>query len=153
MVKIVSFEPKYAADFLNINEEWISHYFRMEAEDYKYLENPQTNIIDKGGAILVALLNEKAVGVCALVKINDHKFELAKMGVRPAAQGKKVGWLLGLAAIEKAKNMGATTLFLESNRILVPAINLYKKLGFVVIQGGCSLYERCDIQMELEFNG
>lgn len=149
MVKIVSFEPKYAADFLDINQEWISHYFRMEAEDYKYLENPQTNILDKGGAILVALQGEIAVGVCALVKMNDHQFELAKMGVRPAAKGKKTGWLLGQAAIEKAKALGATKLFLESNRILVPAINLYKKLGFVEIQGGCSVYERCDIEMEL----
>jgi GNAT superfamily N-acetyltransferase len=150
MVEIVNYEEKYRTVFRDINVEWISHYFKMEEEDYKYLEHPKENIIDKGGAILVALMDGEAVGVCSLVKINEQKYELAKMGVRPAARGKKIGWLLGQATIKKAKEMNATTLFLESNRVLTPAISLYHKLGFKEVTGGCSVYARCDIQMEME---
>ena len=38
---------------------------------------------------------------------------------------------------------------LESNTILDPAINLYRKLGFEPVQGGVSPYDRCNIQMEM----
>jgi len=50
---------------------------------------------------------------------------------------------------EKAKALGAKKLFLESNRILTPALSLYQKLGFVEMVGATSPYERSDIQMEL----
>ncbi len=151
MIEIVSFQPKYSQDFFDINEAWISTYFKMEAEDYKYLKEPQEHIIDKGGFILIALLDGHVVGTCALIKTKTQKFELGKMGVTPAAQGKKIGWLLGQAAIEKAKSLGAKSLFLESNRKLIPAISLYRKLGFIEINQKNSVYERCDILMELIF--
>ena len=150
MIKIVDYEAKYRTAFRDINVEWISHYFKMEEEDYKYLEHPKENILDKGGAILVALMDDEPIGVCSLVKMDEQKYELAKMGVRPAARGKKIGWLLGQATIEKARKMNATSLYLESNRILTPAINLYHKLGFNEVVGGCSPYTRCDIQMEMK---
>jgi ribosomal protein S18 acetylase RimI-like enzyme len=72
------------------------------------------------------------------------------MAVSPAAQGKNIGWLLGRAIIEKARALGASTLYLESNTILKPAINLYHKLGFKKVAGHVSPYERCNIQMELK---
>ncbi len=148
MIKIVNYEEKYRTVFRDINVEWISHYFKMEAEDYKYLEHPKENILDKGGAILVALMDEEPIGVCALVKMSEEKYELAKMGVKPVARGKKIGWLLGQAIIKRAKEMNAISLFLESNRVLTPAISLYRKLGFEEVVGGSSPYARCDIQME-----
>jgi GNAT superfamily N-acetyltransferase len=64
-------------------------------------------------------------------------------------QGKNIGWLLGKAAMEKARSLGAKKLYLESNTILQPAINLYHKLGFKRVVGHTSPYERCNIQMEL----
>jgi GNAT superfamily N-acetyltransferase len=79
----------------------------------------------------------------------DYDFELAKMAVNPAAQGKHIGWLLGNAIIETAKLAGAKKIFLESNTILKPAIQLYHKLGFKKIINRPSPYERSNIQMEL----
>ena len=54
-----------------------------------------------------------------------------------------------LNVIEKAKEAGFKRLYLESNTILKPAINLYYKLGFKKITGAPSPYERSNIQMEL----
>ena len=151
-VRIVDYRPKYKAAFKALNEEWIAAWFKMEEADYKSLDNPDGNIIKKGGHIFVALYNDEPVGVCALVKMNDpdYDYELAKMAVSPKAQGKSIGWLLGQAIIRKAKLLGARNIYLESNTMLKPAIGLYRKLGFKKVSGRPTPYERCNIQMELE---
>ncbi len=154
LVKIVPYQAKYREAFAALNKEWISNHFVMEDADYKVLNNPKKYILDNGGCILVALYNEEPAGVCALIKMNDpnYDFELAKMAVSPKAQGKNIGWLLGQAILAKAKQLGASTIYLESNTILKPAINLYHKLGFEKISGHATPYERCNIQMALTLN-
>lgn len=101
----------------------------------------------------MAVEGETAVGVCALMKMEDvqYDYELAKMGVSPKFQGHGIGHLLGKAVIEKAISLHARNVYLESNTILTPAINLYKKLGFKEVTGRESPYERSNIQMELLF--
>lgn len=150
-VQIVEFESQYHSAFKALNEEWISANFEMEAADYKALDNPEEYIISKGGKIFVALYCDEPVGVCALIKMDDenYDFEMAKMAVSPKAQGKNIGWLLGQAIINSAKEQGAKKIYLESNTVLKPAINLYHKLGFQKITGLATPYKRCNIQMEL----
>jgi DNA-binding MarR family transcriptional regulator len=150
-VSIVEYTPQYQQAFHDLNEAWIQRYFKMEPTDYKSLDDPEGYILNKGGYILVALYEGEPVGVCALIKMNDpvYDFELAKMAVAPKAQGKNIGFLLGLAVMEKARQVGATNLYLESNTILSNAINLYHKLGFTKVTGRPTPYERCNIQMEV----
>lgn len=150
-VQIVEYQPKYQEAFRALNEEWISTYFEMEEADYKALDNPKEYILDKGGKIFVALYNDEPLGVCALIKMNDgnYDFEMAKMAVSPKAQGKSIGWLLGQKVVDSARELGASKLYLESNTILKPAINLYYKLGFEKVAGHATPYKRCNIQMEL----
>jgi len=150
-VQIVDFEPRYARAFRQLNEEWITTWFKMEEEDYHALDHPQEHILDGGGHIYIALHKGEPVGACAIIKMNDGGFELAKMGVSPKAKGKGIGWLLGRACLEKARELGAHRVYLESNTRLKPAISLYHKLGFRKIAGPPSPYERCDIQMELKW--
>jgi DNA-binding MarR family transcriptional regulator/predicted GNAT family N-acyltransferase len=150
-VQIVDYKSAYREAFRTLNEEWISTWFKMEEADYKALDDPKGYILNKGGHILVALYEGEPVGVCALIKMKDpeYDFELAKMAVSPHARGKNIGWLLGNAVIEKARSLGARKLYLESNTVLKPAINLYYKLGFQKVIGHATPYERCNIQMEL----
>lgn len=151
-IQIVDYHEEYKDDFKKLNEEWISKYFNIEAEDLKALEHPKEYIIDKGGAILLALRKNKVIGVCALIKLNNKKqdFELAKMAVSTQERGRGIGYELGIAIIDKAKSMGAHSLYLESNTQLKPALSLYKKLGFKELEFQHTAYERCNIQMELE---
>ena len=51
--------------------------------------------------------------------------------------------------MDRARELGASRVFLESNTILEPAINLYRKLGFTPVQDEASPYDRCNIQMEI----
>ncbi|MEO5681776.1 MAG: bifunctional helix-turn-helix transcriptional regulator/GNAT family N-acetyltransferase [Chitinophagaceae bacterium] len=150
-VRVVNYRSAHQQAFRKLNEEWITKWFKMELADYNALDDPQGYILDKGGYIVVALYNNEPVGVCALIKMDDpeYDFELAKMAVSPAAQGKNIGFLLGKAIVEKARSLGAQKIYLESNTILTPAISLYNKLGFKKVAGRTTPYERCNIQMEL----
>ncbi len=150
-VKIISYQEKYRKFFRDINIAWITTYFKVEDTDLKALDNPEEYILNKGGSIVIALYENEPVGVCALIKMDDPKYdyELAKMAVSPKAKGKGIGWSLGKAVIQQAQSYGAQNVYLESNTILKPAINLYHKLGFKKIAGHPTPYERCNIQMVL----
>ena len=151
-IQILDYLPEHKTAFQQLNEEWITKYFKLEDADRKALDNPKSYILDNGGKILVAVQGKTILGVCALLKMQDKKYdyELAKMAVLPNVQGKGIGYLLGNAIIEKAKTLKATNIYLESNTILKPAISLYEKLGFKKIAGHVTPYERCNIQMELK---
>jgi ribosomal protein S18 acetylase RimI-like enzyme len=148
-ISIIEYTARYQPDFKSLNEVWISRYFKMEEADYHALDHPQEYILDKGGRIILALLEGKVVGTCALLKIDDFAFELVKMAVDPEYQGLGIGKKLGYSAIALSKELGATHIYLESNTILEPAIRLYKKLGFKKTEGRPTPYQRCNIQMEL----
>lgn len=150
-LRIVAYTETYKDAFKTLNEEWIIKYFKIEEMDRIALNNPKKYILDKGGYIAVALLDDEPVGVCALIHCDypGFDYEMAKMGVSPKVQGRGIGKLLAEHIIAKAKSQGAKRLYLESNKVLKPAISLYHKLGFVQIHGAKSPYERSDIQMEL----
>lgn len=150
-VEIVDYTPAYQGAFRQLNEEWISTYFRMEESDYKALDHPREYILDQGGYIYIGLYKGEPVATCALIRMDDRGFELAKMAVSPKSQGLGIGYLIGKACIEKARALGAPRVYLESNTALKPAIKLYHKLGFRKAAGPPSPYERCNIQMELVF--
>jgi DNA-binding MarR family transcriptional regulator/predicted N-acetyltransferase YhbS len=152
-VKIEPYQAKYQEAFRKFNEEWITTHFKMEKPDHQALDNPRKYILDRGGFIFVATIDNAPVGVCALLWRNDLKtYELAKMAVAKGERGKNIGFMLGKAAIDKAKSQKAERVFLESNTILKPAIKLYEKLGFKKIVGPPTPYERCNIQMELRLD-
>ncbi|NEQ55064.1 MAG: GNAT family N-acetyltransferase [Leptolyngbya sp. SIO3F4] len=149
-IEIIDYSSEFRDDFKQLNYAWIEQYFTIEDSDRKYLEHPEERIINPGGHIFMARYKNTIVGTCALVKITNTRYELAKMGVAEEMRGRGIGWLLGQAAIHKAGDLGATTLYIESNTTLKPAIKLYQKLGFQKIIGQPSPYERCNIQLELK---
>lgn len=150
-VKIIDYKPELASYFESLNIEWLDKYFYVEDYDKNVLGNPEEYIINKGGDILFAEWNNEIIGTCALLKYNDHEFEMTKMAVTERAQGKQVGKKLGLAIIERAKKLGAKKLVLESNKILTPALTLYERLGFKYAYKdfSTSTYQRANVYMEL----
>ncbi len=147
--RIVSFASEHASAFKALNLNWIRQHWEPEAADFKVLDHPQTQILDKGGYIAIALMDTAVVGTCALIKINNSNYELAKMAVADAAQGHGIGRALGEAVLQQAKALGANRVFLESNTVLQPALALYRNLGFAEFNGPDSPYNRCNVQMEI----
>ncbi len=148
-LQIVPYEPAHRDAFRQLNEAWITRYFRLEEADNRALDDPEGYILSKGGFIFMALWEGEAVGACALIKVSEQVFELAKMAVDDKVQGKGIGYALGKACIDKAKVLGIKKVELLSNTRLQPAINLYCKLGFVEVPLPPTEYERADIKMEL----
>jgi len=149
-VTIIDFEHKHAKAFAELNYEWIEKYFEIEAIDRKYLDNPQEMIIDKGGAILLAKMNEEIVGTVSLLNLGNGVYELAKMSVRPDLRGQKIGHKIMDATLVEAKNLKAKQLLILSSRKLKNALHLYEKYGFVDVGYGDDDYNRCDIRMTLD---
>lgn len=152
--QIVACTPANQQYFAKLNYEWLKKYFEVEPHDTDLLENPQKNIIDKGGYICFAQLNDEIVGTCGLYKVKDGVYELIKMAVTDKAKGKQVGKKLGLHVLEVAKKLGASRVELQSNTSLKPAIRLYRKLGFreVPIDENSQEYARADIMMVYDFD-
>lgn len=151
-VRIVTYTSEYQPLFRQLNVDWITQHWQLEESDLYIFDNPQSTIIDRGGQIFIALLDDVAVGCCALIHSEGcaYDYELAKLAVSPAAQGHGIGRLLCQSAIDDARRRGGKILFLESNRILLPALHLYRELGFVELTTMYpGLHSRGDIQMEL----
>ncbi|MDY7393742.1 GNAT family N-acetyltransferase [Aureibaculum sp. 2210JD6-5] len=94
--------------------------YQSDKEVYFVLEN-ENNIV--GGAGLKALKNNKN-NVC----------ELQKMYFSPVARGKGYGNLLIKKCLEKAKELGYTQCYIETDPRMEAAIHLYKKNGFVFLE-------------------
>jgi len=149
-VTIENYTQKHASHFYELNVEWLEKFFYVEPYDKKVLSNPKEFIIDKGGYIFFAKYNNEIVGTVALINQNTF-FELSKMAVSPKYQGLKIGKQLMDYCISFSKKKGWKSITLYSHRTLVPAINLYKKIGFVEIElEADSHYERSDIKMRLD---
>ncbi len=148
-ISIISYEPRYQPDFKRLNIAWISELFSVEDHDLEQLDHPEVHILPNGGHILLAKWDNDIIGTAALVPTGNDSYELAKMSVTPACQGKGVGKQLALAAIDYARQSGATMVWLESNRKAKAAVELYKRIGFVEVPLRPSLYTRADVCMEM----
>lgn len=149
-VTIREFEPGDEAAFRQLNEEWITRYFRIEAKDAEALADPQGSILASGGRIFLAAIDCRCVGCCALVRTGANEFEVAKMAVTADCQGSGIGRKLLQATVEAARTAGARRLYLETNHALAPAIRLYESLGFKHVRPGhASPYVRADVFMEM----
>ncbi|MEM8550561.1 MAG: GNAT family N-acetyltransferase [Verrucomicrobiota bacterium] len=139
--------------FRDLNLAWIMAYFEMEPLDYELLEQPQAQIIERGGAIEVAELEGAVVGVVALLYLAPGYYELAKMAVREDLRGHGIGHVLMESVLKRARQMKAQKLLIVSNTQLAGALHLYRKFGFVDIPVPLDKeYKRADVMMEIHLS-
>lgn len=149
-LKIVPFDADYKSDFEHLNREWIEEYFVMEEEDLKTLQNPESYVIEGGGEIFFAVLNDDVVGTAAMIQTSKGIYELAKMAVAKNLQGLGIGKKLLKRCIDYSIEREATEIFLITNDSLKPALNLYLSCGFVLNeQNDDNRYDRGNTKMNL----
>lgn len=141
------FTPERAPDFERLTLAWLNAHFEPEARDLEILGDPQRHIIDPGGEIFFAVHDGVAVGTCAMMPHGPGVYELAKMGVDEAWQGRGIGRSLLEAALAWAETAEAHEVELETSNILKPAIALYRRLGFEEAPLKPSPYARCNVRM------
>jgi GNAT superfamily N-acetyltransferase len=148
-VLVRTFHAGDEIDFRRLNLAWIEKYFGAEAKDLQAFEDPQSKIVDMGGEIFIATIDEIAVGCVALLKLSDGEFEVAKMATDERYQRRGIGRSLMDAAIQWAHAHRARRLYLETNHTLDAAQRLYASVGFQRIPPQPSPYKRADVFMEL----
>lgn len=148
-VQIIPYTSEYQIKFQEINQSWVEEHFSIEPFDLEQLQNPETSILNPGGAILLAKEGDRIIGTAGLKFVDHGLFEMIKMAVIPEYQGRGIGRLLANAIILEARRMGGNKLQLYSNTKLIPALGLYRSLGFSEMEPECGKYLRCDIKMEL----
>ncbi|MFN0216011.1 MAG: GNAT family N-acetyltransferase [Saprospiraceae bacterium] len=151
MVRILDWQPAHQEAWKNLNIAWISRDYVVEQVDIDTLDFPEKYFINGGGAVLLAQRESdgEIIGTVALQPFGNGVLELAKMTVAENARGLKIGELLGIAALERARQLGAKRVFLLSNTKAYQAINLYFKLGFRCVALESTEFIRANIQMEL----
>jgi len=138
--------------FRELNEGWISKYFRLEEKDRETLNHPVEQILKKGGEIFMAFVDGEPVGCCALLKMSDTTMEVAKMAVDESYQGQGIGRAVLAAVIDHARQKKLHRLYLETNHTLAPALKLYASMGFRPVPEERvmkSPYRRADVFLEL----
>lgn len=157
-LSIIEFDMQHAKAFKDLNIAWIAKSFFVEESDERVLSDPKKYFLDAGGRILLAEYKGEIVGTCALMPANMNgsgvdegpdTLELTKMAVDENLRGLKIGYHLGVATLELAKEMGAKRVILHSNKEgSAAAIQLYYKLGFQEIPLGNAPWARANIKME-----
>nr|WP_040746858.1 GNAT family N-acetyltransferase [Nocardia transvalensis] len=145
--------PADARAFKELNEDWILELFSLEPADSVTLDDPEGAIVAKGGTVLIAREGETVVGCVALVREGEGVYELSKMAVARDLRGRGLGRLILNAAVDHARKLGATTLFLGSSTKLTDAVHLYESVGFVHVPSdriGPMPYDRADVFMRYD---
>jgi N-acetylglutamate synthase-like GNAT family acetyltransferase len=150
-IQIIEYSDNYHEEFKRLNLEWLDKYNLTESHDLMVLNDPKGTILERGGFIWLAKAGHQIVGSAALVNEGHGIFELAKMGVTEAWQGKGISKILIETCLKKAKEIGVKKLTLFSNHQLLRALKLYEKYGFKNVEVKDSPFETADVKMELEF--
>lgn len=148
-IEIVPYTEENQNFFTALNVLWVEKYFVMEPHDVEVLYNPKEHIIEKGGYIYFAKEGINIAGTFALIFVEQGVYELSKMTVDEAFRGKKIAHKMLEFCLDEAKRLDASKIILYSNRILEPALHLYKKFGFREVHLESSDYKRSDIKMEI----
>jgi len=148
-LKIVPFHKKYSSTFYHLNKIWIEESFSLEESDKFDLLHPEKSIINKGGEIFFALIEDKPIATVAMIPLKLDIYELAKMTVDTQYRGNGIANKLMDKCILFAKEKEAKEIILITNDTLVIARNLYDKFGFKEIALDSDKYLRGNVKMTL----
>ncbi|MGM9986106.1 MAG: GNAT family N-acetyltransferase, partial [Bacillaceae bacterium] len=97
------------------------------------LADPSEEIVmeyTKRGNCYIAIIEEKIVGVYVLIQTRPLTMELINIAVDEAYQGKGIGKLLVLDAINEAKLAGMKVIEVGTGNSSLSQLGLYQKCGF-----------------------
>ena len=145
---LITFDPALRDEFKRLNVAWLERHFTVEPIDERVLGNPEQEILNAGGEIIFALLDDQVVGTVGLKAESADEFELTKMAVDERFQGRGYGQRLLETAVQFARQRGKRRVVLYTQTVLKPAITLYRKNGFVELRDFDRKHARCDAKME-----
>jgi len=150
IIEFIEYSDPHKEILKTLTLEWLEKYVSVEPEDEKFIENPRSYVIDKGGYIFLAKYNDEIIGTVSLCKVDDNTYELAKLAVTEKYKGIKLGKQLIQLAIDKCKTVEARKIILYTAKKLEVAHALYLQFGFLEIKTENQKYIESDTKMELD---
>jgi len=86
---------------------------------------------DPHGIYYLVELEGAIIGMGALRQLRKNIGELKRMYIRPAYRGKGYGKTLLQQLLQKAKEFGYHSVYLDTGRFMTAARNLYRSFGFI----------------------
>lgn len=109
-------EYKFSKEFSDYVEEYVLKFHKHHDKDKE--------------SMWIAEVNGKAVGVIALVKVDDDTAQLRWFIIEPAARGMGLGHKLVDTFIDSCKVRGYKHIFLLTANVLKAARHIYDSYGF-----------------------
>ena len=134
----------YKDEIKSLFTEYTEYLVENDVEFKKYLEiqkydNEIENLEDKygmpWGRLYIAFYEIQVAGCIALRKLNDTQCEMKRLYVKPEFRNKGIAKMLVEKVISDSKEIGYSSMLLDTLPFLQTAIKMYKKIGFYEI--GC----------------
>ncbi len=145
----IEYDDKYKSDLRRLTLEWLEKYVEVEPEDVKFMDDPKSYVLDKGGYIFLAQYDNQIIGTVSLYKMDGDQYELAKLAVTEQYKGLKLGAQIMEFAINKCRELEASSIILYTNKRLRAAYQLYLRFGFIELQTEDHKYIQADSKMIL----
>ena len=121
-------------EYLVENDVEFKKYLEIQKYDNE-IENPEDKYGMPWGRLYIAFYENQVAGCIALRKLNDTQCEMKRLYVKPEFMNKGIAKMLVEKVISDSKEIGYSSMLLDTLPFLQTAIKMYKKIGFYEI--GC----------------
>ena len=131
-LKVVDYKPNLKGVFNAMVEPWLLEVLggELEEDDRYTVHNPENAYLKAGGFVFYAKLEDRIVGCVALKRLDDDRFEFAKLYVNPNYRSQGIARRLIERCISRCKENDASELWLQTTMSMPKAHKLYYQLGF-----------------------
>ena len=119
------------SDFITLVKALDQYLAIVDGEEHAFYD--QFNKIENLNYVVVAYINNEAVGCGAIKAFNNQSMEVKRMFTKPASRGQGIAGLI-LNELEKwAQELNFSSCILETGKRQVEAVRLYTKSKYTVI--------------------
>lgn len=112
-------------EYLQFVERYLGRDLSFQGTEKEFADFPQTY-----DALFLAQLDGEPLAACGLKPFKPGICELKRLYCRPAGRGHGLGLKLSAAAIETARSLNYTAIYLDTDHGLTHANSVYETLGF-----------------------
>jgi N-acetylglutamate synthase-like GNAT family acetyltransferase/DNA-binding MarR family transcriptional regulator len=132
LIRIVDYKPSLKEYFNKLAGKWLPGLpdYKIAKEDKFALDNPDQAYILHGGFVFFAVYEGEVVGTVALKRLDEDSFEFASLFIDPEYRNLGIATKLIEKCISRCRENRAEELWVQSDRSMPEAHELYSKLGF-----------------------
>ncbi len=133
----------YKDEIKSLFTEYTQYLVENDSKFKEYLEiqkydNEINNLEDKYGVpwgrLYIAFYENQVAGCIALRKLNETECEMKRLYVKPEFRNKGIAKTLVEKVISDSKEIGYSSMHLDTLPFLQTAIKMYRKMGFYEIE-------------------